>query len=74
MAAWEKYKGILTAATVTYVQDGQEKTVFSGMNPHIDEVLSFAGITPKFFVIGDATRDGNIQRGMWDALSKTLHL
>ena len=89
--AWEKYegiKGILSATTVkvegntvTYVQDGQEKTVSGdsviisgGMNPNVDEALRFAGIVPKFFVIGDANRDGNIQRGMRDAFSKAMLL
>lgn len=89
--AWEKYegiKGILNATTVkvegntvTYVQDGQEKTVSGdsviisgGMNPNVDEALRFAGIVPKFFVIGDANRDGNIQRGMRDAFSKAMLL
>jgi 2,4-dienoyl-CoA reductase-like NADH-dependent reductase (Old Yellow Enzyme family)/thioredoxin reductase len=90
-AAWEKYEGIrgilkattvkVDGTTVTYVQDGQEKTISGdsvilsgGMNPNVDEALSFAGIAPKFFVIGDANRDGNIQRGMRDAFSKALQL
>ena len=85
--AWEKYegiRGILNATTVkvegntvTYVQDGETKTVSGdsvilsgGMNPNVDEALAFSGIVPKFFVIGDANRGGNIQRGMRDAFSK----
>ena len=67
--------------TVTYIQDGEEKTVTGdsviisgGMNPNVDEALSFAGIVPKFFVIGDANRGGNIQRGMRDAFSKAMLL
>ena len=89
--AWEKYegiKGILNATTVkvegntvTYIQDGVEKTVSGdsvmisgGMNPNVDEALTFAGIVPKFYVIGDANRDGNIQRGMRDAFSKAMLL
>ena len=89
--AWEKYegiKGILNATTVkvegntvTYIQDGEEKTVSGdsviisgGMNPNVDEALTFAGIVPKFYVIGDANRDGNIQRGMRDAFSKAMLL
>jgi hypothetical protein len=43
-------------------------------SPHRRGTLLCRYYTAKFFVIGDATRDGNIQRGMWDALSKTLHL
>ena len=89
--AWEKYegiKGILNATTVkvegntvTYIQDGEEKTVSGdsviisgGMNPNVDEALTFAGIVPKFYVIGDANRDGNVQRGMRDAFSKAMLL
>ena len=45
-----------------------------GMNPNVEEALAFAGIVPKFFVIGDANRDGNIQRGMRDAFSKAMML
>ena len=87
--AWEKYegiRGILNATTVkvegntvTYVQEGQEKTVSGdsviisgGMNPNVEEALAFGGIVSKFFVIGDANRGGNIQRGMRDAFSKAM--
>ena len=76
-----KDPGKVEGNTVTYVQDGQEKTVSGdsviisgGMNPNVDEALRFAGIVPKFFVIGDANRDGNIQRGMRDAFSKAMLL
>ncbi len=87
--AWEKHegiRGILNATTVkvdgntvTYVQDGQEKTVTGdsvilsgGMNPNVGEALAFSGLVSRFFVIGDANRGGNIQRGMRDAFSKAM--
>ena len=47
-----------------------------GFLPATKEELRERGIThPDFvYVIGDANRDGNIQRGMRDAFSKAMLL
>ena len=87
--AWEVYDnlmGILNATTVkvegstiTYLQDGEEKTVSGdsvivsgGVSPNVEAALRYASVTPKFYVIGDANGDGDMQAGIRDAFSKSL--
>ena len=83
---YDNIQGILNATTVkiegttvTYIQDGTENTisgdnviVSGGTSPNVDDALRYAGVTAKFFVIGDANSDQNMQCGIRDAYSKAL--
>lgn len=83
---YDNIHGILNASTVkvegstvTYIQDGQEKQVTGdsvivsgGVQPNVAAALSYAGVTAKFYVIGDANGDGDMQSGIRDAYSKAL--
>lgn len=68
--------------TVIYAdKDGAEHTleadsiiICGGVAPRGDEALSYAGIVPKFFAIGDCNHCGNIQRATRDAWSKASSL
>ena len=85
---YDNIQGILNATTVkvegttvTYIQDGTENTisgdnviVSGGTSPNVDDALRYAGVTAKFFVIGDANGDQNMQRGIRDAFSKAMLL
>jgi NADPH-dependent 2,4-dienoyl-CoA reductase/sulfur reductase-like enzyme len=86
---YDNFHGITRATTtaiaegrVTYQDaDGHEKTIEAdsivicgGMKPRQVEALSFASAADRFFVIGDCSSVGNIQRSMRSAYAAASQL
>jgi thioredoxin reductase len=87
--AYENLRFILNATTkkidggtVVYTdKDGREQTikadsvvVCGGMKPLREEAMSFAGLTEKYFAIGDCNKVGNIQACTSEAYARAMIL